>query len=499
MKYGYRTPSKHSSSISDKFHEEQIQINVNNWILEPAQNNPVYGRKISLKPFSEQDDKKGERLYGLIETDLRTYSKNENREICTTFIEFNDDKFASGDRLSVPESWADSITSCREIQQKFLHSHFSTNQGIRTARTYGIITDSGEFDQDLIILFDECIAQLRQNLRDLSNGKSVVNGKGNFVKIISEICRVFAYSNWNPSYEFQFKRIRQEFESILESIEQEELTQLGHRLPGTERDFKLVRAMMKGILSRQSEVKMEEGKKLQKLIELLNHESESPQQIKSKLYDINLLRFSQSELEPLIESIKICHYLNERDKHNLIHEINKSNKFSIRVIGMSQSTFPYSIDAYWMESIGSLATDKHNCRIGSVVRFDLKSIYRKGTPTPRLSNICYASDELDLDCKLKSCFKLSNDSNWPETLPNTTWLPIDTPPESIREIDDLPMRNIPMFIKYEKKYATHPSLEVEIPIFDQKSLPDDISPAQLRLCTIDVRRDLRKGSFDSRD
>ena len=60
-------------------------------------------------------------------------------------------------------------------------------------------------------------------------------------------------------------------------------------------------------------------------------------------------------------------------------------------------------------------------------------------------------------------------------------------------IDDLPMRNIPMFIKYEKKYATHPSLEVEIPIFDQKSLPDDISPAQLRLCTIDVRRDLRKG------
>ena len=52
-----------------------------------------------------------------------------------------------------------------------------------------------------------------------------------------------------------------------------------------------------------------------------------------------------------------------------------------------------------------------------------------------------------------------------------------------------------MYIKKDKKYATHPSLEVEIPIFDSDKLPEGVNPQSLYLCEIDVRRDRRKGLF----
>ena len=83
---------------------------------------------------------------------------------------------------------------------------------------------------------------------------------------------------------------------------------------------------------------------------------------------------------------------------------------------------------------------------------------------------------------------------WPEYgLPENTWLPIGITAEEVQLIS--PLTGIPMYIKANRNYATHPSLEVEIPIFDTNSLPTDLSSIEARYCTIDVRRDRKKGLF----
>jgi hypothetical protein len=50
-----------------------------------------------------------------------------------------------------------------------------------------------------------------------------------------------------------------------------------------------------------------------------------------------------------------------------------------------------------------------------------------------------------------------------------------------------------LYIKSAKRYACHPSIEVEIPIFDADKIPSDIQPGELRMCKIDIRRDRVKG------
>jgi hypothetical protein len=53
---------------------------------------------------------------------------------------------------------------------------------------------------------------------------------------------------------------------------------------------------------------------------------------------------------------------------------------------------------------------------------------------------------------------------------------------------------VKMYIKREKRYAFHPSLEVEIPILNPDKVPKNRT-GELRTCTIDIRRDRLRGLF----
>jgi len=45
------------------------------------------------------------------------------------------------------------------------------------------------------------------------------------------------------------------------------------------------------------------------------------------------------------------------------------------------------------------------------------------------------------------------------------------------------------------EYATHPSLDVEIPIFNPPEDSKEVSLTELRNCTIGIRRDRAQGQF----
>ncbi|MDB2457744.1 hypothetical protein N9W77_01375, partial [bacterium] len=55
---------------------------------------------------------------------------------------------------------------------------------------------------------------------------------------------------------------------------------------------------------------------------------------------------------------------------------------------------------------------------------------------------------------------------------------------------------VKMYIKRQKRYAFHPDLAVEVPILnpDAQDL-SNVSPSELRTCTIDIRRDRIRGLF----
>ena len=113
----------------------------------------------------------------------------------------------------------------------------------------------------------------------------------------------------------------------------------------------------------------------------------------------------------------------ERTFNRLYREV---DKMKIRIIGMPQATFPFSMNGYWNEAIGQLANDHHDAKVGSILRLDLKTYWAAGSIKPILSNISYAVDELDEAGMLRSEHLVSGaEPIWPQYgLPENTWLPI---------------------------------------------------------------------------
>ena len=495
LKHAHIRPSvEDSSSVYDKFSEEKTELESGFWFIDTKQDNPIYGRKFGLhlqEEFAPHDE---DITIGFAEIEQLSYSKNEFRDVCTTFVEFDDSKFAKNNRIVGHTSWLNAVQDCNTIQQRLEESKEHDEIGRRVCRTFGIVVDSGGFDQDIRSYLDNCIVNLEGNFHQLQSNKPVFKGRGNLINLIREISRFFSYSEWTEEHEYEFNRVRDKFENILEMIESEEYKQMGHNLPGTKRDFRLIRSILKGIYLKQKEQKeaIKESKK--SIIKSMNSTKITVDGIKHELDPI-LHRFNQEDFEEFAQAAEESSFT-KQDKQILRRFFRPFKRLKVRILGLSQSMFPYALDARWQETIGSLNQDQHDCRIGSLVRFDLKAMHHTGSIKPIISNIAYASDEWDEGGELAEKFSQDGEEiTWPEPLPRSTWLGLETNAELILERDDLPIKNIPLFIKAGIKYATHPDIEVEIPIFDNKDFPSDICSTKLRLCTIDIRRDRSKGLF----
>ena len=184
---------------------------------------------------------------------------------------------------------------------------------------------------------------------------------------------------------------------------------------------------------------------------------------------------------------------NSYERSKLQSKCRPTRKLSVRVLGLSQQMHPYAIQTWWGEAIGALAQDKDNAQVGSLVRLDLKKMQKEGTSKAIVANIAYASEELNDKGELQKKYAMLSGeatNQWPDPLPNDTWLKLG---EEISEL--MTERVVPLHILFDKGYAFHPSLEVEIPIFDMERVPEDLHHGELRTCTIDVRRDRSRGLY----
>ena len=118
---------------------------------------------------------------------------------------------------------------------------------------------------------------------------------------------------------------------------------------------------------------------------------------------------------------------------------------------------------------------------------------KEGTAKAIIANIGYASDELNDKGVLRNRYAMlsgETENQWPDPLPHDTWLKLGD------EISDRKTeRVVRLHVLFEKGYAFHPDLEVEIPIFDMENAPPGLHQGELRTCTIDVRRDRSKGLY----
>ena len=176
-------------------------------------------------------------------------------------------------------------------------------------------------------------------------------------------------------------------------------------------------------------------------------------------------------------------------------------ELSVRVLGMPQSSYPFSLTTTWAETLGSLQKDGPlNSKVGSLVRLDLKLNPKAGTLEPLITNIGYAKDELNSDGSLHENYVFLSESvsKWPEPLPDDTFYSIKTTNQDVKQRSNF---MVPLHVKMERGYATHPNLNVEIPLFEPaQALADhdgggSITSGELCDCTVDIRRDRGTGLF----
>jgi len=481
---------------------DELEPRWGTWAIHFGSNNPVYGKKFKLKPPTEDDWDDCIVITGFADLEVRRYGSNNPREVCTVFVLCDDSKFSPNERTIGHTSWRGLLEESKDMKN-LLNVARTFESGRRVCRVFAVLLDTGQFDPGLGELIEAHIEKIKHNITELrSETKAVTGGRANLISLIREMKRVFGGDEWSNSHQEKFEHYRSQIEALLLEIEEIELDYLSHNQPGTIRDFSLIRAILQGIDFTRTELRRESQEWVEEIIRKIKQDEFNVDDFigeTSVLYqDFKFVRqfSSPEEISALHQAFKE-HFSelsrkNERTFKRLYGEV---DKMKIRIIGMPQATFPFSMNGYWDEAIGEFAYDRHEAKVGSILRLDLKTYWAAGSIKPILSNISYAVEEFDESGLLRIEHLVSGaEPNWPEYgLPETTWLPIGTTAEEVQLTS--PLTGIPMYIKANRKYATHPSLEVEIPIFDTNSLPTDLSSVEARFCTIDVRRDRRKGLF----
>lgn len=481
---------------------DELEPRWGTWVIHFGSNNPIYGKKFKLKPPTEDDWEDCVVITGFADLEVRRYGSNEPRQVCTVFVLCDDLKFSPNERTIGHTSWKDLLEESKELINR-LNVARTFDSGRRVCRVFAVLLDTGQFDPGLGELIEAHIEKIKYNIIELRNEtKAVTGGRTNLISLIREMKRVFGGDEWSNSHQEKFDQYRSEIEALLLEIEEIELDYLSYNQPGTIRDFSLIRAILQGIDFTRTELRRNSQEWIEDTIRKIGEGEFEVRDItnnSSNLYQefkLNRQFLSSEEISTLRQAFN-QHFsdLSRNDERYINHIYSEVDKMKIRIIGMPQATFPFSMNGYWNEAIGQLANDHHDAKVGSILRLDLKTYWAAGSIKPILSNISYAVDELDEAGMLRSEHLMSGaEPIWPHYgLPENTWLPIGTTAEEVQLTS--PLTGIPMYIKANRNYATHPSLEVEIPIFDTNSLPTDLSSIEARYCTIDVRRDRKKGLF----
>jgi hypothetical protein len=450
-------------------------------------NNPVYGVKFGLAPVDALEQGC---IEGFAEFKYLRFSSNEPRKVCTTFVEVSNEYFTN--TLTASPKWKSVLLLSKWIQSKILKANSqdqtSRSAGQRVDRVFGIICNTGHFDGHILSRINASLDKLDVNVQQLKAGSRVKSGRTNLISVAREISCSFLYSDWESNYWNTFCEIKKRFILILSEIEEAETSIVGMRLPGTERDLSVIRAILSGVEEKYNQHLENLEQECLELLNRLENKEVPLKEFKKKMKALSH-HLDESKIQR-IKDVAIKSFDEGIINRYCLRRIN----LEVRVLGMPQSSYPFSLSTDWSETVGTLSTDRENCKVGSLVRLDLKHKSKGGTVEAMVANIAYARDELDEDGNLlKEYNNGEGNVSWPEPLPKSTWLPLSMTSEQVCSMDEV--HSIPLYIKSGMEYATHPSLAVEIPIFIHPKDAKSVSPGELRNCTIGIRRDRAQGLF----
>ena len=460
------------------------------WAIGWSFFNEVYGHKIGFNSVDSPDPSRK----GLCEYSQTKSTSSTNLQV-NAFIEVDNQQYSSNP-LFAHSSWQQGLEETETINETFAKKlDDATNEGGRRQdRVFGFITDTGKVDGYVLDRIRKRLAMFKENAQQLKNQHRVVSGRANMMNLLRDISTYFRYSEWLPGYLEAYQEIRGQFETILDQIQASELEQMGESLPGTEGDFRVVRAMLQGIEYIADQHRERVINQYQSILD-----SPGDVDFKELLKRIRTLDvyLSEEQMDALYLSLvekNVCSDSEQRAKLRI--RCRPNQRLELRVLGLDQILHPYAIRTSWNEVVGALAHDNisNQVAVGSLVRLDLKRLDRAGNSKALVANICYASDELGKDgCILEQYSPTAGEGqvNWPSPLPQSTWLKIGTDFS-----EEQTQMRVKMYIKRQKRYAFHPDLAVEVPILN----PEDedlssVSPSELRTCTIDIRRDRIRGLF----
>jgi len=481
LRFAHRKSRENEDAIDQEVKWIQYDPSDYGW----AYNNPVYGEKIgiSLKNGGSQ---------GLAEFASKGYTSSKGAEL-NALIEI-DNQLWNRNPLFAHSSWKNSLLMSREVNHHFRKEAHSSafNSGARLDRVFGFITDTGGVDQYVVNRIKHRIKLLEENAVQLENDERVVSGRANMLNCLRDISTYFTYSNWYPGYIEAYQSLREEFEGVLTRIENTEKEKMGKSLPGTKADFKIVRAVLVGI--RKKYLIFQEKLEQRRLTVIEKSSALKFNDILKEVRELGVYYNDKKMQELYTDLLKAGIGANSYERSKLRSKCRPTRKLSVRVLGLSQQMHPYAIQTWWGEAIGALAQDKDNAQVGSLVRLDLKKMQKEGTAKAIIANIGYASDELNDKGVLRNRYSMlsgETENQWPDPLPNDTWLKLGDDISSDRKTE----RVVRLHVLFEKGYAFHPDLEVEIPIFDMEGVPEGLHHGELRTCTIDVRRDRSRGLY----
>ena len=459
-------------------------------------NNPVYGKKFGI---IECEYDEGECLEGFAEWKYLRFSSNKPRKVLTTFVESSDTYL--DDPLFASPGWKglfdEAINLPRQLETVKANPG-DTKPGNRMSRVFGVITDTGMFDPFKLEQIQHSMNKVRVNLEQLRSGERVQAGRTNLLNLIRDITTSFSYSSWVGNSLDVYMDVKADVLSLLQNIESAEHEIMGLNLVGTLRDFEVIRAILDGLNAQHDE----------HVRRLLEQKEELEKQLKTKDVNIDDFKTTVRNLakhldQAMLDEIKghAVASFGLRQRNRIETWCVPRQELSVRVLGMPQSSYPFSLTTTWTETLGSLQKDGPlNSKVGSLVRLDLKLNPKAGTLEPLITNIGYAKDELNPDGSLHENYEFLSEpvSKWPEPLPYDTFFSIKTTNSDVKQLSNF---MVPLHVKVERGYATHPNLDVEIPLFEsaQALLEHDgggiVTSGELCDCTVDVRRDRRTGLF----
>ena len=481
----------HSRLDSNFIDDKNNRISHFKSFVRAGYDNYIYGHKLKF-----EDDGDGIEVEGIAELSREQFSGKDPRTVVSSFIpiqqNFHENNFAAS------PGWVESLKKSESLDEHLKNTAqaHQNNSGMRTIRTWGIITDNGEIDDFKIKRIYQKLQSIEENLQEFKSGLHVKNGRTNLIDFIRTVHSTFSYIDWLPNYQKALVEIKKRTISLLEQIQNEELLQRGIISVGTSQDFDTILSIIEGLENQNKRFTEHKIEQLKELVELLKSEKPNPRDLKNWKLELKKLaayfgmktyaKYHRQIQDALMTNAK----LSVIERNDLLRYSNRRRGLKIRVLGLSKYNYPSEIDSDWSEVLGGLSSSD-SIEIGSLVRFDIKLSWKAGVKSLLLTNILLAREELNPEgTRLKS---LVPSQDIPKPLPKNTWLGMYTDKAKVLE-DEYPSFSIKMFVKPGKLYAFHPSFDVEVPIFNTGEEEADCI-GQMKQCKIEIRRDRRKGIF----